>query len=292
MTTNNAKKPVKNPVKGNQHVVVVPQRLLEERQAESSHIIGALLTAASDPKNDVDKMERLWIMHKEALAMRAEQEYAIAKNALAMEIPPIPKNHVIEFLDKKNKLQRTPYADRGDIEKVLDPICQKHGFSREYTTEVVDGKIQTVLIVRHVGGHKEYYRSPPMPLDTTGSKNNNQAAGSTSEYGKRYALIGAFNIIGVDRDDDGNLGESPEDAGKDKFAEKVKEQSSVQDVKPKITVEQLAKMLEAKLRNEPSKLRRGEILMANVNILADMEEKGLNDMACAIRDLAEEAPSE
>lgn len=185
--------------------VTVPQRLLEDRRREESTLIGALISAASNPNTDVDKMERLWIIHKEAVAARAEQEFSFAKNALALEIPPIPKNHKIEFKDKNGHIQSTPYANREDIERIIGPIYRRHGFSTEYSTQYVDGKIQTVLIVRHNSGHKEIYTSPPMPLDSTGSKNNNQAAGSTSEYGMRYALKGAFNIIGIDIDDDGSI---------------------------------------------------------------------------------------
>lgn len=184
--------------------VTVPQRLLEDRRREESTLIGALVTAASNPATDVDKMERLWMIHKEAIAARAEQEFALAKNALALEIPAIPKSHKIEFKDKNGTIQSTPYANREDIERIIGPIYRRHGFSTEYSTEYVDNKIQTILIVRHNSGHKEIYKSAPMPLDTTGSKNNNQAAGSTSEYGMRYCLKGAFNIIGIDTDDDGS----------------------------------------------------------------------------------------
>ena len=143
------------------------------------------------------------MIHKEAVAARAEQEFSFAKNALALEIPAIPKSHKIEFKDKNGTIQSTPYANREDIERIIGPIYRRHGFSTEYSTEYVDNKIQTILIVRHNSGHKEIYKSAPMPLDTSGSKNNNQAAGSTSEYGMRYCLKGAFNIIGIDTDDDG-----------------------------------------------------------------------------------------
>lgn len=276
------------------NIVTVPQKLLNERRNEDSHLINALVTAASNPATDVDKMERLWTMHKEAVAMRAEHEFAMAKNMLAINIPPIPKSSKIEFVDKNNKVRETPYSTRQDIEKVIGPLYLKAGFSTEYSCDYIDGKIMTVLIVRHNGGHKEVYKSPPMPLDTSGSKNNNQAAGSTSEYGKRYALIGAFNIIGADVDDDGNKG-SGAGKGEDRFAAKVAEEAAgpiidgkattVKD--PKAALEGYAGQLMVKLQKAETVERRGEILMANMKLVNELEEAGLKDIVVELRALAE-----
>lgn len=223
--------------------------------------------------------------------MRAEQEFAIAKNALAKIIPAIPKSHKISFIDKNKVLQETPYANREDIEKVIGPLYRDAGFSTEYTTEYVDGKIMTVLIVRHNSGHKEIYKAAPMPLDTSGSKNNNQAAGSTSEYGMRYCLKGAFNVMGVDVDDGGNLGKNPADKAADKFTDRVNQESA----KPadttvesgKISLADAAATLEKKLRDEPDQAKRGEIVMKNVKILGALDEDGQNQRATDIRALAE-----
>lgn len=280
-------------------VAVLPATLVTEQRNQSNQILSALtktavaLSGKEGAVAHVEIMERLWGMQKEAEDRQSEREFGIAKVALAMDLPTIPKNHAITFVDKNNEKRETPYADRGDIETVLDPLCRKHGFSKEYSTETIDGKACQVLVVRHVSGHKEIYRSPYMPLDTTGSKNNNQAAGSTAEYGKRYALIGAFNIIGVDRDDDGNLGKDPSEPKSDKFASRVQAEAAAAPPKPPVlTLPEAAAALESKIRNLTGSQARGEMLMKHLNIVAAMEkDAALAEKAAELRKLCEEQPN-
>ena len=281
-----------------QVLVPVTEKLVKEGRAQSHYLIDtlsktALSIAGGDGASEkVAVIERLWAMQKDAEDRAAEREFGISKVALAMDLPVIPKKHTIEFIDKNNVKRETPYADRADIESVLDPICRKHGFSKEYSTETIDGKACQVLTVRHVAGHKEVYRSPYMPLDTTGSKNNNQAAGSTSEYGKRYALIGAFNIIGVDKDDDGNKGEDQASKPKDAFAARVQEQTAANAVSDEERLNAAAAQLTQMLNDAPTKEKRGEILMKNLKIVSKLEE-GTEEqkyLARSIRNLAEVEP--
>lgn len=277
-----------------------PLQLIAEQRQQSGQILSALtktavaLSGKEGAITHVEIMERLWGMQKEAEDRQAEREFGIAKVALAMDLPPIPKNHMIRFTDKNNEVRETPYADRGDIEGVLDPLCRKHGFSKEYSTETIDGKACQVLTVRHVSGHKVIYRSPYMPLDTSGSKNNNQAAGSTAEYGKRYALVGAFNIIGVDKDDDGNLGSDKTTVPPtgDKFTTRVETGTDKKPETTKITLVEAVEMLEAKIMNAPA-AERGGVLMHNIKIIAAMEkDAALSVKAQEFRKICEEVPNE
>lgn len=299
--TSSKKKPTAKPVRPEhpRQQVLAPMstKLVEDGRKSSNYIIDTLsktamtLAGGDGAGEKVAIIERLWAMQKDAEDRQAEREFGIAKVALAMELPVIPKKHKIEFIDKHNNKQSTPYADRGDIESVLDPICRKHGFSKEYSTETVDGKACQVLTVRHVAGHKEVYRSPYMPLDTTGSKNNNQAAGSTSEYGKRYALIGAFNIIGVDKDDDGTKGEEGGAGNTDRFSARVAEQAGQKEQTTVESLEVAGMELHARILGATSKAKRGEILMKNVKLIATLEEKGFTETVARIRELAEQEPT-
>jgi hypothetical protein len=45
-----------------------------------------------------------------------------------------------------------------------------------------------------------------LPLDTSGSKNNVQAVGSSTSYGKRYTATLLLNIRTKGEDDDGHAG--------------------------------------------------------------------------------------
>lgn len=281
----------------------VPMRLIEENRNNSNSIISSLnktavaLASKDGGVQQVEIMERLYAMQRIAEDRQAEREFGIAKVALAMALPTIPKRGKIEFIDKTNQKQEREYATRVDIESVLGPLCRQNGFSLEYSTETdAKGWACQVLTVRHVGGHKEVYRSPSMPLDTSGAKNNQQGAGSTSEYGKRYAVIGAFNIIGVDRDDDGNQGKHDEGApvAGDKFTDRVKTDA---EKKPEPTGPQPLPLLEAaavlenKLRNaEPA--RRGELFMKHINIVeAMLKDPTMIEKANELRKLVEEKPN-
>lgn len=266
-----------------------PVKLIDDGRKQSHYIIDTLaktamsIAGSENADQKVAIIERMWAMQKDAEDRQAEREFGIAKVALAMELPVIPKKHTIEFIDKNNVKRETPYADRADIESVLDPICRKHGFSKEYSTETIDGKACQVLTVRHVGGHKEVFRSPYMPLDTTGSKNNNQAAGSTSEYGKRYALVGAFNIIGVDKDDDGNKGAHSGEKSEDPMTKRVMTEAA-----PKTQAElfEASKQLRAKLDAALTLEARAKIITANEKLLIALEEGGMVELAAELRQMA------
>lgn len=280
-------KPIHTAERPSMQQSTMPAKLVAENRNNSHSIVTALVNAIKSlgGSNDnalvqVELMERLSTLQQRMEDRQAEREYGVAKHALAMELPTIPKRHKISFIDKNNQQQEREYADRVDIESVLDPLCRKHGFSKEYSTHTNDkGWSAQVLTVRHASGHKEVYYSPYMPLDTTGAKNNNQGAGSTAEYGKRYAVVGAFNILGVDWDDDGNKGEIPQPAG-DKFTEKVQaEAAKPTEAKPDakaaqsnktLSLAEAAATLEEKvLAAEPN--ARGSILMNNIKIIGAME---------------------
>lgn len=277
-------------------IVSVPARIIESNRSTTHHIIDTLaktalqISTADNAAEKLNVIQQLWNMQKEAEDRQAEREFAIAKVALAMELPMIPKTKSISFVDKNNVQRDTPYADRADIEKVLSPICERHGISKEYSTDTVDGKSCQVLTVRHVSGHKEIYRSPYMPLDTGPGRNNLQAAGSTSEYGKRYALIGAFNIIGVDKDDDGNSGGEQDTSKSSKFDERVRTEAEKSAPKgnPPLSLPEAAAALETKLRNLPND-KRAECMLKHISIIGAMEaEESLASKAAELRKLCEE----
>lgn len=265
----------------------VPAHIIAEGRNNSRHIIDTLaetalkLAGSPDAEAKLTVIERMWSMQKDAEDRQAAREFGIAKVAVAMEMTPIPKRH---------KGHNGMYADRSDIESVLDPICRKHGFSKEYSTKTNERSLACqVLTVRHVGGHTESYESPYMPVDKTGNKNENQAAGSTSEYGQRYALKGAFNVIGIDVDDDGA---ALVEKAPDKFAERVhgdagKPVQQPAQPKAKMTLAEAAAALEERIMaSEPAK--RGAVLMEYKKILAAMEaDEGLKDKAAELRKLCE-----
>lgn len=290
-----AQQPQQQPREVRGEIVSVPARIIEQDRKTSLTVINALTNTAlaiSEGENAIEKMsvlKDLWAMQKEAEDRQAEREFNTAKVLVAQRLPKIPKTGLREFTDKKNQVQSSQYSTLDDIEGVLDPICRELGLVREYSSKSNDkGWACQVLTVRHVGGHKETYESPYMPLDTSGSKNNNQGAGSTAKYGMRYAVIGAFNLFQVDKDADGETGE-PEQKD-DKFAKRVQEEAAKQQPKgpPPLTLPEAAEALESKLRNSPAD-KRADVLIKNIAIIDAMEkDEALKAKAAELRQLCEE----
>ena len=282
-----------NQVQG--EIVSLPAKIIENDRKTSHHIIDTLAKTAlaiSSGENATEKLtviQALWNMQKEAEDRQAEREYNTAKIVVAQDLPAIPKSGLREFTDKKNQVQSSSYSTLDDIEGVLDPICRKVGLIREYSSKSNDkGWACQILTVRHVGGYKEVYESPYMPLDSSGSKNNNQGAGSTAKYGRRYALIGAFNIFHVDDDTDGATAASAEKT--DKFGARVEDEAAKQQPKgaQPLSLPEAAAALESKLRNQPVD-KRADTLMKHINIIGAMEnDTELAPKAVELRKLCEE----
>lgn len=281
-------------------IVSVPSKIIEQDRKTSHHIIETLTKTAlaiGNSDNAAEKLsviKELWNMQKEAEDRQAEREFNTAKVLVAQDLPSIPKTGLREFVDKNSVKQSSAYSTLDDIEGVLDPICRYYGIIKEYSSRTNEkGWACQVLTVRHVGGYKEVYESPYMPLDTTGSKNNNQGAGSTAKYGRRYSLIGAFNIYHVDEDADGA---NPETGASkpDKFGERV--QSEAEKNQPQgvqaLPLSEAAASLESKLRNLPVE-KRAEALVKNVKIIEAMEkDAAMVEKAAELRKLCEEQANE
>ena len=277
----------------------VPARIVEEGRKTSHHIIDTLAKTAlaiSNSDNAAEKLsviQTMWNMQKEAEDRQAEREFNVAKVTIAQKLPNIPKSGLREFIDKNNQKQSSSYSTLDDIEGVLDPICRDFGMVKEYSSKTdAKGWACQVLTVRHVSGHKEVYESPYMPLDTSGSKNNNQAAGSTSKYGRRYALIGSFNIFHVDEDADGAT-PTPDGPKEDKFAQRVQAQTAAPTTAAKaqtLSLPEAAAALESKIRNSTQD-KRGAILMKHIDIIGAMEkDAAFHEKAAELRALCEAQP--
>lgn len=178
-----------------------PSQLAVRPDSQSAEIaiVDVISRAASDPKVDVDKMERLLAMQKEVMADQSRRSFNDALHNFQQECPQLTRGSGIVV---KGEL-RSRYSKYEDMMKVIRPIMHKHGFSERFDTETHNGVICSVICtLSHVGGHSETSRFPVAP-DQTGSKNQIQAIGSALSYGKRYSLGAALGLVFTDEDDDG-----------------------------------------------------------------------------------------
>lgn len=171
--------------------------------------------AARDQNVDIDKMERLILLHDRKQAQAAELEFDRAMAAAQAEMDPVRK-------DASNPQTKSRYASYFALDTAIRPIYTKHGFSVSFDT--ADGApsehIRIVAKVAHAGGHRERPHID-MPADGKGAKGGDvmtktHAMGSAVMYGRRYLLAMIFNIA-VGGDDDGNA------AGRTKVPERINE---------------------------------------------------------------------
>ena len=161
----------------------------------SNGMIAMIERLAVSSEVDVDKLEKMLDMQERILAKQSESAYNHAMAEVQASLPVIPKT---------KKGHNSEYAPYDEIDRQVKPIYSKFGFSVSFNTKKLEGVTVYYGTAKHREGHSET-KEIELPNDTTGSKNNIQAIGSTISYAKRYLLCMLFNIVtGDDVDDDGN----------------------------------------------------------------------------------------
>jgi hypothetical protein len=156
---------------------------------------------------DVDKMQAFFNLQCQVEDRDAKRLYIVARARLAPHLPVVPKSGKLEYENKDVKGQKiliANYARWEDIERVLTPILAEHGFVMTFPAEPRPdgGGLMMRCVLSHVAGHSESTQPFPVPLDTSGGKNNIQAYGSSMAYGMRYSarVMGLFRVEGEDDD--------------------------------------------------------------------------------------------
>lgn len=171
-------------------------------QAPGFSLVNFVAQAVSDPNIDVGKLETLLRMQREIVSDNAKVAFNHALRAAQAEIGPIEKNGTIRLGDKGS----IPFTTWEDMDKVLRPIMDRHGFMLTFDMAMKEGggSVITATLL-HLDGHSKT-SSIPLALDTGPGRNNLQAMGSTMAYGRRYTAEMLFNLVRKGVDDDGKLG--------------------------------------------------------------------------------------
>lgn len=178
----------------------------EPAAIEASEVVTTFERLARDPNVDVDKLERLIQMQERIMKHQARQAYYTAFRLMQRELPEIRERGKIAI---GQKVQST-YALNEDIQRILRPILDRHGFALAFRTNTTEkGDVRTVAVLTHEQGHSEETEFTCGP-DTSGNKNSTQALGSARAYGMRYTTIALLNVITIGDDDDGKTAQKPE----------------------------------------------------------------------------------
>jgi hypothetical protein len=188
---------------------------------QATGLVAVIARAAQDPSVDIDKFERLVAMHERITGREAAAAFAAAFADMQAELPEVERNGRIVIKDKGGDvIQSTGYARWEDINEAIKPVMQKHGFGLSFRVNREADRVIVTGILSHRGGHREE-TTMSLPLDTTGSKNNVQAAGSSVSYGKRYTASALLNLTSrdIEQDDDGEAGGAGARITEDQLAE-------------------------------------------------------------------------
>ncbi|HEV2301510.1 MAG TPA: ERF family protein [Stellaceae bacterium] len=178
----------------------------------AAQMLSLIAKAASDPAVDVAKMQALLAMQKELIAEEARAAFNAAFARLAARLPRVRKSGEVSYPANKNnpegpQKKAFAYARWEDIDAAIRPLLLDEGFSLSFDTapHPGGGAIVTGALL-HAAGHEKCASIGPLPLDTSGGKNNLQGAGSTFSYGKRYTATMLLNLTFEGEDDDGRRG--------------------------------------------------------------------------------------
>ena len=142
---------------------------------------------------DIDKVERLLNMQRQIDAEAAERAFNEDLADMQSELPAIRQ---------RGKTNNGKYAKWEDIQEAILPKLKAYGFSISHKPRVENNQVIVTCILRHKSGHSDNTELP-LPLETSGSKNNVQAVGSSVSYGKRYTASALLGIRVEGEDDDG-----------------------------------------------------------------------------------------
>lgn len=172
----------------------------------ASALFRDIVLAARDPNVDGEKVAALANLAMTMQDREAERRFRMAKFNAIMEMPRINKKGAI--LNKAGAVQ-SRYSRFEDMDAVVRPILQRHRLIITFNVNH-EGQMVTVQpILSYSDGEMAYEErggEMVLPLDTTGSKNGTQGAGSSASYGKRHSMKAMLNIIEEGEDDDGGAG--------------------------------------------------------------------------------------
>ena len=161
------------------------------------------LEAARDPDIDANKMKLLVDMATTQQDREAERRFRIAKQRALLEMPSITQKGAIR--NRNNEIQ-SRYSRFEDMHRIIKPILAKYNLTISFNISHHDQMVTVQPILAYADADVAYEeRGSEMVLavDTTGSKNATQGAGSAASYGKRHSLKAMLNIVEGGEDDDG-----------------------------------------------------------------------------------------
>ncbi|MDE2021204.1 MAG: hypothetical protein KGJ13_12785, partial [Patescibacteria group bacterium] len=149
-------------------IVRIPAgRSLRPDETGPTNFLAIIMTAATDPRCDVQKMQALLDMNKQIEAREAEKAFTRDFIALQDVLPVIDKDGKIDHGPGK---QKNLYSTYPNMMKVCKPLLKSHGFALASWVEPEAGGARIVIVSQldHVEHHHRTSRFP-LPIEQSGS---------------------------------------------------------------------------------------------------------------------------
>ena len=149
----------------------------------------------------IDVMERLFVMAKDAAAIRAKRAFFESLAEFQSEMGTITKTKEVKFTNKSGKVTNYSYAPLEDIIEAVKIKLKDNGFS--YTLKTVQDATSVAVTceAHHEAGHTEI-SSVTVQIDVDAYMSGPQKVGAAITYAKRYAFCNAYGIMTGDEDTD------------------------------------------------------------------------------------------
>ena len=172
-------------------------------EVQESKMPAEMIQIAVEKGADLEKLEKLLTLQERWDANEAKKAYHRAMAEFKASPPEILKDKSVNY---KAGGGTTAYrhASLANVTEKINAALSKHGLSASWRV-AQNGGVSVTCKITHNLGHSEE-TTLTAPADSSGSKNNIQAIGSTITYLERYSLLALTGLAAFD-DDDGQASE-------------------------------------------------------------------------------------
>lgn len=168
---------------------------------EETVLLQIISRAAQDKTIDLDRMERLMVMHERMNAKRAEQQFEEAMARFKTTAPKILKDKHVYFESRKEGSTATDYhhASLGAVCEAIIGGLGEQRINHAWELERKEARIFVTCVLKGYGhSTRTTLDGPP---DTSGNKNPVQQVTSTITMLERYTLLAAVGMGTHDQPD-------------------------------------------------------------------------------------------
>ena len=186
-----------------------------ETQPVADPMVAMIERVVLNPNADIEKLEAMLALRERLEDREARRSFDRAIADAKSEIGPIIKDGTVDYTNKQGDRTYFKHETLDGIARVVDPVLSANGLSYRFRSSQSDGMLHVTCIVAHRDGHCEETTLQGSP-DTSGSKNNYQAVGSSATYLQRYTLKLALGLSAA-KDDDASGADTQESVSADQF---------------------------------------------------------------------------